>query len=88
MKAYVESNGFPRGIHALTGTPAEIAAAAKAWRVQYQKQGSGPGYTMDHTATVFVMDPKGEFVAPIGFGLPPAKTADLLKSLMADTASH
>ena len=85
LKAYVDSNGFPRGINALTGTSAEIAAAAKAWRVQYQKQGSGPGYTMDHTATVFVKNPKGEFVAPIGFGLPPAKTADLLTLLMAES---
>ena len=44
---------------------AGIAAVAKAYRVYYKKvpldQG---GYTMDHTAIVYLMDKEGRFVAP------------------------
>ncbi|MGC3963479.1 MAG: SCO family protein [Rhodocyclaceae bacterium] len=44
---------------ALRGTPEETAAVAKAFNVFYQKNGSGPNYTMDHTAGIYVFDPKG-----------------------------
>jgi len=49
----------------LTGTPEEIAAVAKAYKVYYAKVPSKErpdNYTMDHTSIIYVMDPKGEFV--------------------------
>ena len=49
----------------VTGDPAAIAAVAKAYRVYSKKvpleQG---GYTMDHTAIVYLMDKSGRFVSP------------------------
>ena len=49
----------------LTGEPAAVAAVAKAYRVYFKKvpldQG---GYTMDHTAIVYLMDKDGRFVSP------------------------
>lgn len=49
----------------LTGTPEEIAAVAKAYKVFYQKvanQNSPADYGMDHTSIIYLMDPDGEFV--------------------------
>lgn len=49
----------------LTGTPEEIAAVAKAYKVFYQKvanQSSPADYGMDHTSIIYLMDPDGEFV--------------------------
>jgi protein SCO1/2 len=49
----------------LTGTPEEIAKAAKAYRVYYKKVPNAdlPGdYSIDHTSIFYLMDPNGEFV--------------------------
>ncbi len=49
----------------LTGTPEEIAKAAKAYRVYYKKVPNTDlpdDYAIDHTAIFYLMDPKGEFV--------------------------
>ena len=63
MKDYLSS--FDPHLAGLTGDAAGIAAVAKAYRVYYKKvpldQG---GYTMDHTAIVYLMDKDGRFVAP------------------------
>lgn len=63
LKAYLSS--FNPRLQALTGDEAATAKVAKAYRVYYRKvpldQG---GYTMDHTAMVYLMDKTGAFVAP------------------------
>ncbi len=63
LKDYLSS--FDPHLSGLTGDPAAIAAVAKAYRVYYKKvpldQG---GYTMDHTAVVYLMDKNGRFVSP------------------------
>ncbi len=63
MKEYLSS--FDPHLSGLTGDPAAIAAVAKAYRVYFKKvpldQG---GYTMDHTAIVYLMDKTGRFVSP------------------------
>lgn len=56
---------FHPGIVGLTGTPEEIQAAAKAYRVYYAKAedpGSEGGYTMNHTALVYLMDRDGTYL--------------------------
>ena len=63
LQAYVKS--FDPRLVGLTGTPDEIAAAAKAYRVYYAKvpnQDKPGDYAMDHSSIIYVMDPKGEFV--------------------------
>jgi protein SCO1 len=63
MKDYLSS--FDPHLAGLTGDPAAVTAVAKAYRVYFKKvpldQG---GYTMDHTAIVYLMDRDGRFVSP------------------------
>lgn len=65
MKTYLSS--FDPRIVGLSGTEDEIAAAAKAYKVFYRKVPTESGYTMDHTATIFLMDSKGEFFGTSNF---------------------
>ena len=63
MKSYVLH--FSDRIAGLTGSEAEIAAVAKAYRVYFKIHGNpatDPNYVVDHSAFVYVMDPKGGFV--------------------------
>lgn len=55
------ARGFDPRFDGLSGSPAEIAAAAKEFRVVYQKQpGTTPdSYGIDHTTGTYVFDPKG-----------------------------
>jgi protein SCO1/2 len=63
LKDYLSS--FHSRIFGLTGTPAEIAAVEKEYRVYAKKVPLKDGdYTMDHTAVVYLMDKDGRFVAP------------------------
>ena len=49
----------------LTGTTAQVAATAAAYRVYYAKaeQGGDEDYIMDHTAVIYLMGPEGEYLA-------------------------
>jgi cytochrome oxidase Cu insertion factor (SCO1/SenC/PrrC family) len=63
LKQYV-ANFHPRLI-GLTGTPEEIAAVAKAYRVYYARvagKESANDYLMDHSSIVYLMDTKGTFL--------------------------
>jgi protein SCO1/2 len=62
LKDYVSN--FGPTILGLTGTPEQIAAAAKAFRVYYRKVESKDGapYLMDHSSIFYLMDRKGRFV--------------------------
>jgi protein SCO1 len=81
MKDYLSS--FDKHLAGLTGDAAAIAAVAKAYRVYVKKvpleQG---GYTMDHTAIVYLMDKEGRFVAPFSLKrTSEAAAADLRRHL-------
>ena len=74
----------------LTGTPEEIKQAAKAYRVYYARaddKGSATDYLMDHSAFIYLMDRKGEYVTHFAYGASPEKiAAGLEKALAADGA--
>ena len=78
MKDYLSS--FDPHLSGLTGDPSAIAAVAKAYRVYFKKvpldQG---GYTMDHTAIVYLMDKNGRFVSPFNMKRTIAAAADDLR---------
>lgn len=55
-------------ITGISGSPEEIAKIAKAWGVYYaQVPLDDGGYTMDHTASVFLIDSKGDFQGTIAY---------------------
>lgn len=57
---------FDTPIIGLTGTPAQLAAAARAYAVHYERVPlPGGGYTMDHTASIFLMGADGRFVTTL-----------------------
>ena len=62
MKGYVEN--FGPTFLGLTGTPEQVAAAARAYRVYYQKVPGKDGapYLMDHSSIVYLLDRNGRFV--------------------------
>jgi protein SCO1/2 len=61
IKGYLATPAFPQPTLGLTGTAAQVAAAAKAYRVYYQKVGTGDGYTMNHSSVIYLMNPQGQF---------------------------
>ena len=68
---------FNPNIVGLTGTPAEVASAAKAYRVYFRKVGSESDkgdYTVDHSAFIYLMDGQGNYVTHFTF----ASTSDVI----------
>ena len=82
LKDYLSSDGFPKGVIGLTGTPEQTAQVAKAYRAFYQKVGEGEGYTMNHSLTVYLMGPDGQFRSAVAHDLGPDKTAKLIERAM------
>ena len=82
LKAYVTS--FDAPILALTGTPEQVAQAAKGYRVYYAKHPEAGGdYSMDHSSVIYVMDPEGRFTASFTHESTPEQIAERLKKLLA-----
>ncbi len=60
---------FDKRIQGITGSEAQIAEIVKKWRVYAEKVDAGDDdYTMNHTATTFLMKPNGEFFGTIAYG--------------------
>jgi protein SCO1/2 len=83
MATYLSNTAFPRAAVGLTGTAEQVAAAAKAYHVFYQKAGEGPGYTINHSTITYLMSPRGQFVCVIPYGAPPEQMAKMFKAAMA-----
>ena len=80
MKTYLAS--FDPRIVGLTGTEEEIAAVAKAYKIYYRKVPTESGYTMDHTATILLMDSRGEFYGTSNFQESEAVRREKLRQLI------
>jgi protein SCO1 len=79
IRAYVRS--FSSRIIGLTGTPAQIRAVEREYRISSTVHRSGPGasnYTVDHTAVLFLVAPDGRYLAPFAAT---ESGAELAKSL-------
>ncbi len=78
LKEYLSS--FDPRLRGLTGDPAAVAAMEKAYRVYSKKVPlDDGGYTMDHTALVYLMDKQGRFVAPFNMKRKPEDSAAELR---------
>ena len=82
LTTYLSNDAFPKGTIGLTGTPAQVAVAAKAYRTFYRKVGTGTDYLMDHPTPAYLMDPKGRFNRVIPFGIGPDEVVTQVSAAM------
>jgi protein SCO1/2 len=75
LKNYLSS--FDPHLRGLTGDETAVDSAIKAYRAYAKKipDSDGGGYTMDHTALVYLMDKEGRFVAPFNLKRRPEEAA-------------
>ncbi len=84
LAQYVKS--FHPRLVGLTGSPQEVEAVAKAYRVYFKKVAdpkSTAGYTMDHSSIVYVMGPDGQYRAHFTHATSPDVMAERLARLLA-----
>jgi protein SCO1/2 len=80
LERYVKT--FDPSFEALTGTPEQIAAAAKEFKVFYEKVPAGDSYTISHTATCYVYDSRGTLRLGLSHSLTAPECAEDLLTLM------
>ncbi|CAG0936259.1 SCO1 protein [Thermoflexales bacterium] len=75
---------FDQKFKGLSGTPEEIAAAAQLYQVKYEKKetGSADGYSMAHTAEVYLIDPQFNWRMTFPFGIKAEEIAADLQYFM------
>ena len=75
---------FHPGTAGLTGTPEQVAAAARAWRIYYRKAApeEDGSYLVDHSSILFLMDGDGRYVTHFGHEATAADMASALKRLL------
>lgn len=59
LKSYLAA--FEGKFTGMTGTPEQLKSFAKAYRLFYEKSGTGENYTMNHTSGVFLFKKGGTF---------------------------
>lgn len=76
---------FEPRILGLTGSPALVQAAARNFKVRYEKvvkDNTDPRlYAIDHSAGMYLLGPGGSFIKKYGYGTPPQAIADDLRQL-------
>jgi protein SCO1/2 len=75
---------FDKRLVGLTGTPAQIAAVAKEYKVYYAKadQPNGGPYAMNHSSFVYLMNPEGKFLTVFPSDMDGDKMASEIKRYM------
>lgn len=76
---------FPEDFHGVTGSPGAIRRAADGYGVKYARveTSSKAGYTMSHTANVYLIDGDGQLRRTYPFGTPAADMAADISTLRA-----
>ncbi len=79
MASYL-SNFYP-SLTGLTGTPEQVKAVEKVYRVYSSKvvDKTSDEYTMNHSAFVYLMDKNGKFLTHFSHDSETAKMADMIK---------
>jgi protein SCO1/2 len=80
MAAYLEA--FDPRILGLSGTEAQIEQVARSFRVYYRRVAlEGGGYTMDHSASIFLLDAAGRFAGTVDYKESEAVALEKLRML-------
>jgi protein SCO1/2 len=69
----------------LTGSAEDLKRVADRYRVRYAFTGGGDRYTLDHTASIYVVDPQGRLARIVPYGLPADEIAEALRGVLADS---
>ncbi|AKH22008.1 hypothetical protein AAY24_02655 [Sedimenticola thiotaurini] len=84
MKNYVKY--FNENLVGLTGSRSMIDRVVKGYRARYEKveeEGGDPDlYIMDHTASVYLMAPNGEFITKFAHGISAKQMVDALNEYL------
>lgn len=82
LKEYVSA--FHPRLIGLTGTPDEVQAAVREWRVYVRKGEPRPdgNYLVDHSTFTYLMGPDGRYVTHFGHDTTPAAMAARLQELV------
>src|SRR5262249_1538913 len=80
--AYIKN--FGKTFVGLTGSPTAIANAANAYRVAYQKfeykdKDGNYGYSIDHSALVYLVDKDGKYLVHFAYGTPATKMTETMR---------
>lgn len=87
IKSYVKE--FHPRLIGLTGTQAEVDAAAKAYRVYYMKTDDTKDYLIDHSIIMYLLDPNGDFVTFFGKNFTEEQLGNKMAKIVTDwAASH
>jgi protein SCO1/2 len=82
LSEYVKS--FDPRIIGLTGVPAQIAVAAKSFKVFYERRDTDDGGNVyDHTTLIYLVDPDGRFMRALAGNADAQQIADALVAAMA-----
>jgi protein SCO1/2 len=83
LKEYL--NAFP-AIMGLSGTSEQVAAAARNFKVRYERQkpdgGDASAYAVDHSASIYIMDREGNYLARMPHISAPDRVAERVKSYL------
>lgn len=83
MNTYISN--FSDRIIGISGDPEKVYAMAKSFAIYWKKVDTADGdYTMDHTATVLLLNGKGEFSGTIAYGENADTAIAKLKRLAAE----
>ena len=75
---------FGADITGITGPEADVLALAKDWGIYWMRtETSDGGYTLDHTATVFLLNGQGRMTGTIDIAEPPDVVQAKLEKLVA-----
>ena len=82
LKEYVAA--FGPQFEGLTGTPEQVAAALKTWRVYSRKAEAQPdgSYLVDHSTFTYLMDPSGAYASHFSHGVTPEEMAGRLTQIV------
>lgn len=73
-------------ITGITGEPERVLEMVKDFKIFYRKVETGDGdYKMDHTASVLLLKPNGDFFGTIAYGENPQTALQKLRRLAADS---
>lgn len=86
LAGYLSNPAFPKRSLGLTGTPEQVAGAAKAYKVFYQTApdpNDPKSYTVNHSTFTYLMTPKGRFACVIPYNASPQEIAGHVQAAMA-----